>query len=70
MPLDRRTLRVELARRDLTQTRLAGMLGVPPTSLSTWLRGEHPAPPDLKRKIETALGLSAGTLDADPEERQ
>ena len=62
--LDRRTLRVELARRDLTQTRLAGMLGVPPTSLSTWLSGAHPAPADLASRIETALGLSRGALAA------
>src|SRR2546428_4934721 len=64
MPVDGDALRVELARRDLTQTQLALLMKLPPTTLSTWIRGAHPAPSDLAGRIEKALGLAAGVLDA------
>jgi len=69
MLVDHRTLRVELARRGFTQTLLAHLLGVPPTTLSTWLTGAHPAPPDLPHRIETALELPRGALIQPAEER-
>ena len=62
MPVNADALRVELARRNLTQTQLAQLMGLPPTTLSSWVRGAHPAPDDLTRKIEKALGLAGGAL--------
>lgn len=53
----RRAVRVALARKGMTQLDLAHLLGVPPTSLSDWLRGAHPAPPNLVRRLEKALGV-------------
>lgn len=58
----RRALRVELARAELTHADLAARLGVAPTTLSTWLRAAHPAPPDLSQRIERALRLRRGAL--------
>lgn len=55
-------LKVELAKAGLNQSQLARKLEVPSTTLSDWLRGEHPAPADLPTRIEKALGLSAGAL--------
>lgn len=57
-------LRVELARRGMNQTQLASKLGIPPTTLSGWLRQLYPGPDDLKARIETTLGLAPGALDA------
>jgi len=53
---------VELARRGLCQRDLARSLEVPDTSLSDWLRSVHPAPDDLRERIERALGLPTGRL--------
>jgi DNA-binding transcriptional regulator YdaS (Cro superfamily) len=58
---------VELARASLTQRALADRLGIPDTSLSDWLRGAHPSPPDLPRRIESALGLRRGVLTRTPQ---
>jgi DNA-binding transcriptional regulator YdaS (Cro superfamily) len=58
----RTTLAVELARAGRTQTELAVLLGVPPTTLSTWLTGAHPAPVNLASRIECTLGLRRGLL--------
>jgi plasmid maintenance system antidote protein VapI len=66
MPVDVDALRIELARRNLTQTQLAQLMKLPPTTLSSWVRGAHPAPDDLARMIEKALGLSAGALAEAP----
>lgn len=62
----RTALRVELARVELTHADLAVKLGVAPTTLSTWLRGAHPPPPDLTERIERALRLPTGRLTATP----
>ncbi len=53
---------IELARAGLTQRQLAQQLGVPPTTLSTWLTGAHPAPGDLSTRIATALGIAPTQL--------
>lgn len=58
----RKLVVVELARRDLRQRDLARLLHTPDTTLSDWLRGAHPAPPDLSTRIERAFKLPAGTL--------
>jgi plasmid maintenance system antidote protein VapI len=70
MPQTKRTLlqgavAVELARRGLFQRDLARRLRVPDTTLSDWLRGAHPAPPDLSTRIEKALGMRGGELLAE-----
>lgn len=57
-------LKAELARRGLREWRLAQMLGHPPSTLSDWLRGVRPAPPDLADRIERALGLNPRSLRA------
>jgi transcriptional regulator with XRE-family HTH domain len=59
-------LRAELARRGVNQTQLAARLGIPPTTLSGWLRQLYPGPDDLRARIEAALGLETGALDANP----
>ncbi len=60
--IDEHEVRVELARRGLRQLELAHRLGVPVTTLGSWLRGAHPGPPELAERIEQALGLAAGAL--------
>lgn len=60
--LDTLALRVELARRGMTQFALAKRLRCPPSTLSCWIRGAAPMPNDLRTRIEHALGLQAGTL--------
>lgn len=55
-------LRIQLARLNTSRVALARSLGVPPTTLGAWLRGDHPAPGDLADRIERCLGVSKGTL--------
>ncbi len=62
--LDHLKIKSELARRGLREWRLAQMLGHPPSTLSDWLRGVRPAPPDLAERIERALGLRPNALAA------
>lgn len=62
--IDLPTLRAELARRNKTQLDLARKLGHPVSTLTSWLRGAAPAPADLGRRIEVALGLNSGALKA------
>lgn len=66
MRLDNDELRVELARRKLTQLNLAQALGLKVTTLTSWIRGAHPAPDDLPDRIERLLGLPRGQLVAKP----
>ncbi len=53
---------VELARRRMRQRDLAALMKVPDTTLSDWLRSQHPAPIDLATRIERALGIAPGAL--------
>ncbi len=62
MALDRIALRVELTRRGLRQLDLAQRLGVPLSTLGSWLRGAHPGPGDLAPRIEVTLGLQPSSL--------
>lgn len=62
MPIAMESLRVELARRNMTRSLLAKKLRVPPTTLSGWLNEAHPAPPNLAERVEDALRLVRGTL--------
>lgn len=55
-------LRVELARLNITKQRVAQLLKIPPSTLSTWLCGAAPGPTDLPNRIERALRLKAGSL--------
>ena len=61
---DLMTLRVEMLRRGQTQRSLARLLGVPATTLWSWLHEVHPAPADFAARVHKALGLPAGTLPA------
>lgn len=61
-PKLRTEIAVHLARRSLTQRDLARLIKIPSTTLSDWLTGAHPAPPDLPLRIERALGLEPGSL--------
>lgn len=60
--VDHARLRIELARLNITKRRLAEKLGLPPTTLSTWLHGAAPSPENLATRIESALRLKPGTL--------
>lgn len=51
----RREIAIELAKRDMRQRDLARLLNVPPTTLSDWLTGAHPSPPDLAERVRNAL---------------
>lgn len=62
MNIDRRRLRIELARRELVQRDLAVLLGVAPTTLSGWLTGASRIPEGLPERIELALKLDHGSL--------
>lgn len=62
IPLDLKALKVELVRRDTNQCELARVLGVPASTLGSWLRGVAPAPADLRNRIAAALGVSASLL--------
>ena len=55
-------LRVELARRQMTQRDLAKKIGVAPTTLSGWVTGSHSGPSDLPRVLAKALGTDPSTL--------
>ena len=63
--LDLKSLRLELVRQDLTQLKLARVLGVPVTTLSAWVRGVHPPPSDLISRIESALRLPRGSVSVE-----
>lgn len=65
-PVDPDRLRVALATAALTRQELALRLGLPPSTLGSWLRGVAPAPPDLAARIECALGLEPGALSPSP----
>jgi len=62
-------LRIELARHQMHLVDLAQIIGVPPTTLSSWLNGRHPGPNDLSTRIEKELGLELGSLTSDGNER-
>jgi transcriptional regulator with XRE-family HTH domain len=62
--IDTVALKLALVRKGWSQSQLADALDVPPTTLSSWLRGEHPSPPELQARLENALGISPGELDA------
>ena len=62
------TVVVHLVTLGLNQRDLAKRLGVADTTLSGWLRGAHPAAPDLAERIERALGLSPGALNSNQEQ--
>lgn len=55
-------LRIQLARQKTSRVAVARSLGVPPTTLGAWLRGDHPAPEGLSGRIERALALPDGAL--------
>ena len=60
--LDLRELRAALARQGKTQWQLAAEPNMSPSCLSAYLRSRSPAPPDLARRIATALGVSEHAL--------
>jgi transcriptional regulator with XRE-family HTH domain len=60
--VDTSKLRGLLAERRLPQWRLAKRLGYAPSTLSDYLRGARPAPPDLVKQIEQELRLPPGAL--------
>ena len=66
--VDPARLRVALAKANITKRRLAQILDEPPSTLSTWLHGASPAPKDLAKRIELALGLKPGSLAVHPDE--
>ncbi len=55
-------LKAELARRGLSQWRLAKKIGYPASTFSDYVRGARPAPADLVNRIERALQLPTGSL--------
>ena len=55
-------LLAQLARREMSQRRVAEMIGWRPSSFSAWTRGVNPAPPRFREQIEDALGLRRGAL--------
>jgi hypothetical protein len=66
--IDLKSLRVELAKQDLRQQDLAGLLEeklnrtVPVTTLGSWLRGVARQPDGLRDAIECVLRLPTGAL--------
>jgi len=59
---DQGEFRVALARCGKTRVALAAELDVPYSTAIGWWTGRHPAPAGFRQKVETALGLGAGTL--------
>lgn len=60
----RRTLRLAMDRRGMSQTDLADKLGVSQNSVSTWLLGRSVPEPERVFAIERALDLEPGSLSA------
>lgn len=58
----RRTLRLAVERRGLSQTDLAEKLGVSQNSVSTWLLGRSVPEPERVFAIERALDVDPGSL--------
>jgi predicted transcriptional regulator len=64
-----RKLKGVLAERGLAQWMLAKKVGYAPSTLSDYLRGARPAPPELVDQLEAALKLATGTLKKKEQER-
>ena len=60
--VNRPELLAQLARREITQEKLAQRLAVRPSTFSSWVRGINPAPKGFTNSVEDALGLRRGTL--------
>jgi transcriptional regulator with XRE-family HTH domain len=61
-PIDIVALKQALVRKGWSQAQLAQALRCPATTLSSWLRADHPCPAELQVRIEQALGLPKGAL--------
>lgn len=62
------SLRVELAKQQMTQRGLARILGIAPTTLSGWLLAGH-APPDVVERLAGALCVDPEVLVRPPHEK-
>ena len=63
-------LAIQCAAREWRQRDIADKIRVPATTLSNWLHGTHPAPPDLVDRVEVALNLRPGSLPRLEPQRQ
>jgi DNA-binding transcriptional regulator YdaS (Cro superfamily) len=60
--VDPHKVRVACVEQRVPQWRLARLLSLAPSTLSDYLRGARPAPPNLAERIERALGRTRGSL--------
>lgn len=52
-----KSLKIELARRGLTQAPVAGALGVSATTFSSYIQGYRPLPVGFRKRFHAALDL-------------
>ncbi len=65
-----RSLKVELARRGLTQAPVAELLGVSPTTFRCYILGYRPLPPGFRKRFDAALDLVERAEQAADEARR
>ncbi len=65
-----RSLKVELARRGLTQAPVAELLGVSPTTFRCYILGYRPLPPGFRKRFAAALDLVERAEQAADEARR
>jgi hypothetical protein len=63
--IDRRKLKAQLALKGWRVLDLANVLGVPKSTLYSWLTGVVAAPADLEERVTAALGVPLFSLRAD-----
>jgi hypothetical protein len=65
LQIDKRKYKAALALRGLRALDVARTLGVPPSTLASWINGVSPSPTGLEERLESALSLARHGLRAD-----
>ena len=65
-----KSLKVELARRGLTQAPVAELLGLSPTTFRCYILGYRPLPPGFRQRFDAALDLVERAEQAAAEARR
>jgi len=63
--MEKDTIKKLLKDNNITQTELAKYLGITPSMIGQWIRGERPISVLIAIKIEKEYGVDAGILNSD-----